>query len=29
MTVQTEKGGKKDVEIMIALKHLSKFWRTL
>ena len=29
MTVQTEKGGTKDVEIMIPLKYLSNFWRTL
>ena len=29
ITRQTENGGTKDVEIMVPLKHLSKFWRTL
>ena len=29
ITRQTENGDTKDVEIMVPLKHLSKFWRTL
>ena len=28
-TGQTENDGTKDVEIMVPLKYLSKFWRTL
>ena len=29
ITVQTENDGTKDVQIIIPLKHLSNFWRTL
>ena len=29
MTGQTENGGTKNVEIMVSLKYLSNFWRTL
>ena len=29
ITVRTENNGTKDVEIMVPLKHLSNFWRTL
>ena len=29
ITGQTENGGTKDVEIMVPLKYLSNFWRTL
>ena len=29
ITEQTENGGAKDVEIMVLLKYLSNFWRTL
>ena len=29
MTGQTENNGTKDVQIMVPLKYLSNFWRTL
>ena len=29
MTGQTENGGTKNVEIMVPIKYLSNFWRTL
>ena len=29
MTGQTENNGTKDVEIMVSLKYLSNFWKTL
>ena len=29
ITCQTDSGGTKDVEIMVPLKYLSNFWRTL
>ena len=29
ITVQTGNGGTKDVEIMVPLKYLSSFWRTM